>query len=80
MLSTVVMKHGLFIVSIYCMTIKFGGNLFWQIGHFEGNPPIFPPAKFLSMMSSLCDIINMWSTIAQNVHTKASNFERMERK
>ena len=29
------------------------GNLFWRIGGFESNPPIFHPPKLHSVMSSL---------------------------
>ena len=55
------------------------GNLFWRIGGCESNPPIFPSGKLLQY-AVVRDIINMSSTIVQNVRTKASNFERMERK
>ena len=30
------------------------GNLFWRIGGFESNPPIFHPPK-----TSQCDVINI---------------------
>ena len=59
------------------------GNLFWQIGGFESNPPIFPSAKLFTVCQSyvlLRDVINMSSTVVQNIRTKASNFERKERK
>ena len=59
------------------------GNLFWRIGSFESNPLIFPSTKLFTVCQSyvlLRDIINMSSTVVQNVRTKASNFERMERK
>ena len=29
------------------------GNLFWRIGGFESNPPIFHPPKLHSVMSSI---------------------------
>ena len=55
------------------------GNLFWQIGGFESNPPIFQSAKLFTVCL-IRDVINMSSTIVQNVRTKSSNFERMKRK
>ena len=33
------------------------GNLFWRIGGFESNPPIFHPPKTYSVMSHYCEII-----------------------
>ena len=58
------------------------GNLFWRIGDFKSIPPIFHLSNFYIMMSSLriviCDVINTWSTVVQNVRTKASTFKRME--
>ena len=57
-------------------------NLFWQIGDFKSISPIFHLSNFYVMMSSLhiviCDVINTWSTVIQNVRIKASNFKRME--
>ena len=58
-------------------------NLFWRIGGFESNRLIFPSAKLFTVCQSyglLRDVINMSSTVVQNVRLKASNFERMERK
>ena len=72
-----------------CHTVRpeiLAGNLFWRIGGFESNPQIIIAIRqtFYGMMSSYVpfsrDVINMWSTVVQNVRTKASNFERMERK
>ena len=58
------------------------GNLFWRIGDFKSISPIFHLSNFYVMMSSLhiviCDVINTWSIVVQNVCTKASNFKRME--
>ena len=39
------------------------GNLFWQIGGFESNPPIFHPPKLYSVLSSLFVIIASTCTI-----------------
>ena len=39
-----------------CTTVwpkLLAGNLFWQIGNFESNPPIFHPPKLHSVMSSI---------------------------
>ena len=33
------------------------GNLFWRIGSFESNPPIFHPPKLYSVLSSIFAII-----------------------
>ena len=55
------------------------GNLFWWIGGFESNLPIFQSAKLFTVCL-IRDVINMSSTIVQNVRTKSSNFKRMERK
>ena len=61
---------------------SLAGNLFWRIGSFESNPPIFSPTNYYSMMSAHVHVItwchNHVSTVVQNVRTKAANFVRME--
>ena len=39
------------------------GNIFWRIGGFESNPPIFHPPKLYSVLSSLFVIIASTCTI-----------------
>ena len=39
------------------------GNLFWQIGSFASNPPIFHPPKLYSVLSSIFAIIASTCTI-----------------
>ena len=47
------LKPGICVHFIYCMAGNLAGNLFWWIGGFEINPPIFHPPKLCSAMSSL---------------------------
>ena len=49
---------------------KFCGKFFWQIGSFERNPPIFPPAKLFTVWCHHFRHVIMWrhqhvSTIVQ---------------
>ena len=60
------------------------GQKFWRRIYFGGLAVLrairqyFHPPNFLQY-AVIRDVINMSSTIVQNVRTKASNFERMER-
>ena len=76
-----------FIVPLY---IPYGRKL-WRGIYFGGLAVLraiqqyFHLSNFLQYdvivtYTLLRDVINMWSTVIQNVRTKASNFERMEQK
>ena len=55
------MKH---VKQIYTVWPEIlAGNLFWLIGGFESNPPIFHPPKLYSVLSSLFVIIASTCTI-----------------
>ena len=61
-----------------------GGIYFGRLAVLRAIRQYFHPPNILQydviIRTVLCDVINMSSAIIQNVHTKASNFKRMERK
>ena len=57
MVHGVGVPHGVYLVSWaqgYTVWPEIlAGNLFWRIGDFESNPPIFHPPKLYSVLSSI---------------------------
>ena len=73
------------VIAVRCFSAIPYGRKFWRGIYFGGLAVLrairqyFNPPNFLQY-AVIRDVINMSSTIVQNVRTKASNFERMERK
>ena len=85
-LSQVLLSHW-FQLSIqlnFPSLLPYSGKFWWGI-YFGGLVVLRAIRQYLHppnvlMYAVIRDVINMSSTIVQNVHMKASNFERMERK